>query len=399
MKRHHQTIICREGWYYLVVLALVFGAAVSREVNLLLMLAGILAGPMVFSWLAARRTLRGIELRRKVPQGICAGDLLVTQLSLANTRRRWGSWAVDVEDPIRCETSPGSGGAGDGKPLAASVHFPYVPAGQSREAVYRGRLTRRGRYRVGPLRVSTRFPFGLLRRTIRMGQGDTLIVFPRLGHLTQGWIRRHHESFTGTHRRERRHGREGDFYGVRPWRPGDSRRWIHARSSARLGEPVVCQFEQPRSRDLAVLVDLWRPERPGPEHLENIELAVSFAATVVADLCRQGGSNLHVAVAGPQLAEKYTAGPASAALLRDVMQQLAVAEAQTEDHADELIRQTLNQVEPGTEIVLVSTRAVDPADTSRFASSRADTAGRVALGRLRCIDTSTDELARYFQPE
>ena len=62
MKR--RTTVCREGCIYLLVLAMVFGVAISREVNLLLMLAGILVGPLVFSWRAVRLTLRGLRFWR-----------------------------------------------------------------------------------------------------------------------------------------------------------------------------------------------------------------------------------------------------------------------------------------------------------------------------------------------
>lgn len=397
MKRQRQTTVCREGWYYLVVLVLVFSGAMLRDVNLLLMLSGMLAGPLLFSWRAVGLTLRGLEVRRKVPQGICAGDLLVASLSLTNTRRRVGSWAVVVEEQLQRETAPAGDPRPGEKPIRPGVLFPYVPAGQSRHAVYRGRLTRRGRYRLGPLRLSTRFPFGLLRRTIAVGQTDTLIVFPRLGRLMRGWAARHRESFAGTHRRERRPGPEGDFYGVRPWRAGDSRRWIHWRTSARAGELVVRQFEQPRNRDLAVLVDLWQPERPAPQHRETVELAVSFAASVVADLCRRGDGNLYFDTT--DVKSQPTRGPASVALLRDLMEQLAVAEAGSEDRLAELLQRAGGEIEPGTEVVLVSTRPVDLSDTSRFASLWADPARRALARRIRCIDASADELARYFQPQ
>jgi hypothetical protein len=36
-----QTTIRREGWYYLLILAVVLGGAVFKEVNLLLILAGM----------------------------------------------------------------------------------------------------------------------------------------------------------------------------------------------------------------------------------------------------------------------------------------------------------------------------------------------------------------------
>lgn len=386
MTRRRQTTVCREGWYYLLVLGMVFVGAMLRDVNLLLVLAGMLAGPVVFSWRAVRLTLRGLQVQRKVPRTVCAGDLLVTSVTLTNTRRRVGSWAVVVEEQIRRETDLG----GD-RPIRTAVLFPYVPAGQARKGVYRGRLTRRGRYRLGPLRLSTRFPLGLFCRMITLGQTESLIVFPRLGRLTRRWAARRHESFAGTDRRERRHGTEGDFYGVRQWRSGDSRRWIHWRSSARLDQLVVRQFEQPRNRDVAVLVDLWQPEEPGPRDLENVELAVSFAATVLADLCRKGSSNLLVGTSGSP--PGCIGGPASAALLQAVMERLAVAEAQSTDRLAELLERGLAETEPGAEVILVSTRPVDPARLQAFSAD----SGRRAARRIRCVDTSSDELGEYFR--
>ena len=186
--------------------------------------------------------------------------------------------------------------------------FPYARAGQSRKGVYRGRLVERGRYRFGPLRASTRFPFGLFSRTITLGKPETLIVLPRLGRLTRGWAARRQEAFAGTDRRRRRPGAEGDFYGVREWRSGDGRRLIHWRSSARLGKLVVRQFERPRSRDVAVVLDLWQPEPHRPEHVENVELAVSFAATVLADVCRKGGSNIYLGISNGRAGMHRRAG-------------------------------------------------------------------------------------------
>ena len=292
MKLRRTTTICREGWYYLLVFAMIFGGALVREVNLLLVLAGMLAGPLLLSRFLAAQMLRGLTVRRRLPQGVCAGDLLVAHVTVGNTRTRLGSWAVVVEDSVRrepCEPESRRTRRGNPETVEAGVLFPYVPAGQSRKGVYRGRLTQRGRYRFGPLRLSTRFPFGLFRYTISLGSTTTLTVFPRLGRLTQSWMAHRHESFAGTDRREQRPGIEGDFYGVRPWRRGDSRRCVHWRTTARAGKLMVRQLEQPRNRDVAILLDLWQPEQPGTNHLENVELAVSFAATLVSELCRKGG--------------------------------------------------------------------------------------------------------------
>ena len=142
---------------------MVFGGALVNDVNLLLILGSMLAGPLLLSRHLALFTLRGLVVQRRLPRAVCAGDLLVVHLAIANTRRRVGSWILVLEEPIRRLT--GAGGKPNATDLVseASVLFPYVPARQTCKGDYRGRLTQRGRYRLGPMRLSTRFPFGLFR--------------------------------------------------------------------------------------------------------------------------------------------------------------------------------------------------------------------------------------------
>ncbi len=385
MSRQRSTAVCREGWYYLLVLGFVLCGAMLREVNLLLVLAGMLIGPLVLSWRMVVVTLRGLEIRRRMPSGVCAGDPLVVNLQLDNGRSKIGSWAVSVEEQIDREGR---------EPIRPMVLFPYVPAGQSRGRAYRSVLGRRGRYRLGPLRVSTRFPFGLIRRTVTLGETEWLTVFPRLGRLTGQWRLRQREALEGAQHRRWRHSRvEGDFFGVRDWRSGDSRRRINWRSSARHGTLVVSQFERPHNRNVAVLVDLWQPEKPSPADLEKVELAVSFAATVVTDLCRKGGSNLllgRLDASGQAVRPQWTSGSASGALLREAVEQLALAEADHRDRLAELLEAASDRIEPDSEVILIGTRPID--DSSE--------ASRQILGRrIRYINAADEELSRYFEIE
>jgi uncharacterized protein (DUF58 family) len=391
-----QTTLCREGWYYLVITAVVLGGAIFKEVNLLLILAGILLGPLLLNWRLVRSNLRGLRIQRKLPPALCAGDPLLVSLNLSNARRRPASWAIVVEDQIRREMGDGHGHSRLHPPLRPYVSFPYVPAGQSRKGAYRGRLVERGRYQFGPLRFSTRFPFGLFSRTISAGKVERLIVLPRLGRLTAGWITRRLDAFVADGRRGRA-GSEGDFYGVRGWHSGDGRRLVHWRSSARLGKLVVRQFEQPRNRDVAIVLDLWQPDAPAQEHLENVELAVSFAATVLADSCRKGGSNAYLALSntGPEC----IGGPASPALLQGLMEQLAVAEGSATDTLPALLAFALQRIATGTEIVLVSTRTNNFSDDARLAAIRSNPVLRERARHIRCVDTSSEQLAQFFRAE
>ena len=397
MRLRRQTTICREGLYFLAIIALVFGGAVIKEVNLLLILAGMLLGPFLLNWRAVKANLCGLKVERNLPLRICAGDVLSVDLNLTNTRKKLGSWAVVVEEQIQREVSNGRNNHRGQPTLHPSVLFPYAPAGQSRKGAYRGRLVERGRYHLGPLRASTRFPFGLFSRTITLGEPETLVVLPRLGRLTQGWAARRREALAGTDRRRQQPGTEGDFYGVREWRSGDGQRLIHWRTSARAGKLVVRQFERPRSRDVAVVLDLWQPEPHRPEHAENVELAVSFAATVLANLCRKGGSNISLAVTNG--APQCTGGPASSATLQRLIEQLALIEAQADTSLPALLAATLRQVNAGTEIVLVSTRAVDLTDAAQFMEILSDPVMRDRARRILCVNTASDRLAEYFSPD
>ncbi len=388
-----RTALCREGFYYLLVLAFVFTAALLADMNLLMVLAGMMVGPVWISHRLVAATLRGLRVQRKMPGEICAGDMLVVSLMLSNNRRKLGTWALVAEDRVQKQTS-----SHRERTVRTSVFFPYVPFGQQRERVYRGRINDRGRYRFGPLKISTRFPFGFFRRVVAIDEAGWLTVCPRLGRLTRQWRARHHQSFEGAQRPEPRHGgTSGDFYGVRPWRDGDSRRHIHWRSSARRGMLVVRQFDQQRNRDLAVLVELWQPEAPTKEQLENVELAVSFAATVIAEACRKGDSDLVIGTtAGPNPCLR---GPASAALLHDALTALAVAEAEPRDGLPELLEFALKQCDRGTEVVLISTRPVDLTDADRFGLVSVEPAQQAMLGRIRTVNAADAGLSQYFEVE
>jgi len=381
----------------LAILVVVFAGAILNEVNLLLILSGMLLGPLLLNWRAVGVNLQGLRLERKLPQGLCAGDTVTIGLSLKNTRRRGDAWAVVVEEQVRLEAADPGDSRRRKPPLRFDVLFSHVPAGDLRKSTCSGRLVQRGRYLFGPSRLSTRFPFGLFSRSIEAGETDALLVLPRLGRLTEGWTARRVEVFSGADRHRRQAGPVDDFYGVRDWRAGDGRRLVHWRSSARLGKLVVRQFERPSNRDVAVVLDLRRPEVSDEAACESVELAVSFAATVLADACRKGGCNVHLAYYNAK--PECVGGAASSSLLQGLMEQLAVVEAVSDDVLPDLLMHALRQIDSGAEIVLVSTRPVDPTDPKQFAPLWSHSLLRDRARHIRCIDASSESLSHFFLAE
>jgi uncharacterized protein (DUF58 family) len=390
--------VCREGWYYVVVMAFMLGGALMRQINLLMILFGMMAGPLVFNAWYVTRMLYVVRVKRRLPDVVAAGDPLVVELEAECTRKRSSVMALVVED--RAERVAASGSPADEPAVPTAVLFTHIPGGESRRATYRGTLNRRGRYRFGPLKVSTRFPLGLVSRSATMNEEtpQELIVVPRLGTLTKRWTHVREEAYQRTRAQQRRQGPlEGEFHNLRPWRSGDSRRWVHWRTSARRGELMVRQFEQHQQRDLAILCELWQPEKPSPDELDSVELAVSFAASVTAELCRRGGCQVVLGIAARE--QTLFEGAASQALLQDSLRRLGLAEACPEDGLPKLLVAARDMVPTATHIVLVSTRRVDLQHGERFAEVRRDPRGRALLQHVLTIDASSGDISRYFQPQ
>jgi uncharacterized protein (DUF58 family) len=392
MRLLQRVAISREGWCYLVVMVFILAGALLRQINLLVILFGMLAGPMLASWRLVKATLRRLDVKRNLPDSISAGDLLIVEIVAANRRRRLPSWVVVVQDFIRPQAS-----AGSSQLIQPRVLFTFLPAGRTTSMTYRGRLTQRGLYQFGPLRMSTRFPLGLLWHSVNLGQKDELIVFPRLGRLTPLFNRLQNSAEPGVGQATRQQGfLEGEFYALRDWRSGDSRRWVHWRTTARRQTAVVRQFEQQRNQDVAVVLDAWQPDKPREEHADAVELAVSFAASIVADLCRRGGRWLCLAIAGRE--HWLENGPTSTALLHESMRGLALAQATSADRVGDVLAATIDRIRPGTRVLLVSSRGVDLSDSGRFETVWADERRRPWLSRIRVFDASQDDLAEFFVP-
>ncbi|HPM82844.1 MAG TPA: DUF58 domain-containing protein [Candidatus Anammoximicrobium sp.] len=391
MPTRHRTSLCREGWYLLLLLAVVLTWALLRENNLLLLVAGLMAAMLLINWRLSVAALRRLEVRRCAVSNAHAGSWLTIELEVANTRRRLGSWALSVEDSVKRQDDQR-----DMQPVRPSVMFPYLPAGQSMRQSYRVCLPQRGRYALGPLRVSTRFPFGLVQRALWHPGDDQLLVLPRLGRLRPAWLQHYQPAPHGTRGARRPGYVPGDFFAVREWQAGDSVRWVHWRSTARHRELVVRQFEQPGERELGVLLDLWEPDEPQPDQRQRVELAVSFAATLVVEFCcsNRGQLLLATASARPVCLEK----PASVAMSREALEALALAQASSIAPLSALRNAAFSRARPQFDMVLISTRERAGAELEDLLAA-AGSAAPGARRRLVHLAASDSTLADYFEDD
>lgn len=387
-KLRARTIVCVEGVYYTIVMVFIFSAAMLRQLNLLILLFAAMLVGLVWNWRTVVVSLRGMQVRRSVPEAVSAGDRIVVELRLTNTKRRTASWAVLVEDTLTFDDPRRSWST------RGQVLFTRIAGGETQGQSYEGLLHQRGRYRLGPVRISTRFPFGLLKRTWVVDCPGTLLVYPRTGTLSRKWRHRQQQMALGESSRQRHGQQEGDFHSLREYRAGDSRRRIHWRTSARAGKLMVQQFEQHQTNDLTLLLDLWLPHDASPEQHEALERAISFAATILVDQCRRGAGYLVLGLAGAEV--RHTSSVASRGFLRDALEMLALALPTSGDTLPQLLADVIHRVRPGGDAVIIGTRLQDLTDTRRFAPLWSDVRHRALLARTLCVHAGTEQLDEYM---
>jgi uncharacterized protein (DUF58 family) len=242
------------------------------------------------------------------------------------------------------------------------------------------------------MELVTRSPFGLLERRVSVSEPDDLVVYPTVGQLTRRW-RLVQRQATETRRGQRhdRSSQQQEYHGLRDYRPGDSPRWIHWRTSARLGQPMVKEFEQQNDQDLAVLIDPWLPRsKSTPEQREVLEQVVRFAATVCLETCRRHGRRLTLGWTGA--APGVCQGPASVKLLHELLTQLAVLKGSSEGSLATLIDALPPPTLRESMIVIVSTRPVNLIEEAERSKRLAGASSRGMIGRVVLLDASRGEL-------
>ncbi len=276
-----------EGLVFIVILAFVAVCAVLRNVNLLVVVSGMMFASLLLSWRINRHAVRYLTVARLTPNWIHAGQPIHLQWRATN-HSRFASYGLTVTDPI-LPVRNDKGRRTTRRDDRGLVVFDQIKSGQTRYSSYRVLFSERGLYRAGPAVVSNRFPLPLIQCGFRTEQVSELVVAPAIGVLAADWKQRvTGKAGQSEWRSSVRGPDEDEFFGIRKWRSGDNMRSIHWRSTAKQGQPMVKQFDRPVSQDIAIVLDLFAdPQRTHAETSyddarEICESILSFAATLLS---------------------------------------------------------------------------------------------------------------------
>jgi uncharacterized protein (DUF58 family) len=320
------------GWRTFTPRAFGFGAAAVA-----LWLVGLLtAVPELFmlalaalvlplgAWLVVRFGRYRLACTRSVrPLRATVGGRISATVRLHNPSR-FETGVLLLEDQLPYQFGP-----------AARFVVPGLAGGDHETLKYELTAATRGRYTIGPLTVRLLDPFGLAQVTSEVAGSSEVIVHPRVEGLSSPGMGGDFASASAA-RVRRLFTRGEEFYTTREYRDGDDLRKVHWRSSAKRGQLMIRQEEQPWRARALLAVDLRKHAHRGHGEASSLERTISATASMAVRLARSGYELALVTDAGDRVAPPTgmdqadsildflaTVGPSKGASLVPMADQLA----------------------------------------------------------------------------
>lgn len=278
-----------EGRSLLVVTFLVGAVSVDVRNTTGYVFFSLLVGLLVGSLAAAFRLRLGdVTLAVDAPRRVTVGEPVTFTIACMRPRS-----AGSRRDPVRVR---GPFLPWDGAWLDEAPAEIVVGAGGSASAQMRARFVARGLHHLDPFTAAAVAPGGLACGPRRPSAAVKLHVVPRVANVLR-------LPFTVAARHQpggvalaSKSGEAMDLLGIRPYRPGDPVRDLHARSWARTGVPAVREYQQEYFTRVGVVLDT------DIDDAERLEAAIELAAGVIANLSR-GEALVDVLVVGDAVHE------------------------------------------------------------------------------------------------
>lgn len=262
------------GWALVLIAFLLYFFANQTQVGWLYVLCALTMG----LWLGARflpqRMLRGLTITRRINNTPLPTDLelyahqpLAIELDIKNAARLP---ALQIRGGEVCPLAPVA-------ERDQSFFITYIPARASVTVRYETLCARRGWFEFPPVPLTTRAPFGFYSAASTIESSTGVLVFPEYRELNRLPL---FDRLPAQANPFPQIGMTGEFMGVREYRPGDARRQVHWRSSARAGRLIVKEFAEETQPGLMLALDLRASSVLGTDPDTSLELAIKIAATL-----------------------------------------------------------------------------------------------------------------------
>lgn len=256
------------GWLVLVlgVLSLVLSFALGWQ-EFTFLATVLLAAIVVSSFFLVGRASYDVLIELN-PRRVVVGDRAMGRMVVTNTGQR-------ALAPTRMELPVGRG--------LAEFQLPAMKPKEEHEELFAVPTHKRAVIVAGPAESVRGDQLGLLRRAQKWADPVDLFVHPRTVRLlpsAAGLVRDLEGQVSN-----KITNNDLAFHALRPYVPGDDRRYVHWRTSARIGQLMVRQFQETRRSQITMILatrrDLYASD-------SEFELAISVTASIAAQVIRDG---------------------------------------------------------------------------------------------------------------
>jgi len=246
------------GAIFLLIIGVVSFAAWNTGNNLLFLVFSLLCSALFVSWVAARVSLRDLVVSARFPDHIFAREPAPVIVTVRNTKRVLPSFSILVEarGPMNDEDRARVGRARLRHHKRTLAYFAYVPHRAAAEQRVEQLFPSRGHVLISGFELSTRFPFGFVRRRRRLRARDVdIVVYPKpeaIGdelHLLP--------TYAGQMASVRR-GAGHDLFSLRDYQAHDDLRHIDWKATARSRRLTVREFTSEDERRITIELDIRR---------------------------------------------------------------------------------------------------------------------------------------------
>lgn len=241
--------------------------ALNRGIDLLWGVALLIAVATLVAGLLPKLQLRGIHARRVAfPTTAIVGRPETISYEI-DARGWWARYGLEIFDHLNGETS------------ASPTAFLSSVRGK-RTYAFAWTPQARGCWQLRDLALESRYPLGLTRARRGIAtETHEITVYPDFVPLR--WLPVQNDAHPRFERMvSPRRGGHDEFFALKQYSPGDERRAIHWRASARHGELVVKEYEHQQDRQLWIVLDLAESAHVGSGAQGTCEQMIRIAHSI-----------------------------------------------------------------------------------------------------------------------
>lgn len=261
------------GYFLLLLPVGLFGLEVERT-DVYVFWSALLSALLVSVAARWAFVMHGVQLEARAPARVAMGETVTFSLEFVHRGDR--PYAdVLLEGPFL---------PWDGHWQSRPPRVAILRAGARLTLTLSAKFRARGEHHLDPFTAAAIVPFGLAHGPVVRSRGVRFIVVPPIARVISVALPLRALHQPGGVPRPTGHGDAFDLRGLRPYRPGDPVRDLHARSWARTGTPIVREYQQEHFRRAAIIFD---PELRPHSDPTLIDAEISLTLGLVSHLARE----------------------------------------------------------------------------------------------------------------